>query len=142
MPLPRAALYGMGEDLHVAVWPGNLRNTQDITRFVAVEGRSYVVSVSGLMRKSDFPESTPYLESILAQAPDVLADGGSCLAAPDGTWIVEPFVGDEAVLLATVEHVHVREERQNFDLAGHYSRPDVLQLTVDRRRQSSVSVTG
>jgi nitrilase len=48
MPLSRTALYGMGEDLHVAVWPGSKRNTIDITRFAALEGRSFVISVSGL----------------------------------------------------------------------------------------------
>ena len=53
MPLARTALYAQGEDLHVAVWPGSVRNTQDITRFIARESRSYVVSVSGLMRRED-----------------------------------------------------------------------------------------
>ena len=56
MPLPRAALYGMGEDCHVAVWPGNVRNTEDITRFIAREARSYVISVSSIMRRGDIPD--------------------------------------------------------------------------------------
>lgn len=47
MPLPRAALYAQGEDLHVAIWPGSVHNTQDITRFIAKESRSFVISVSG-----------------------------------------------------------------------------------------------
>jgi nitrilase len=51
MPLARAALYAQGEDLHVAVWPGGIHNTCDITRFIALESRSYVASVSGLMRR-------------------------------------------------------------------------------------------
>lgn len=84
LPLARAALYGQGEDLHVAVWPGNLRNTQDITRFIAIESRSFVVSVSGLMRKSDIPEDTPYYSVITRDSADVYANGGSCVAAPDG----------------------------------------------------------
>ena len=50
MPLARAALYAQGEDVHVAVWPGSARNTSDITQFIAKEGRSYVLSASGLMR--------------------------------------------------------------------------------------------
>ena len=49
MPLPRTALYGMGEDLHIAVWPGSNHNNKDITRFIARESRSYVISVSSLM---------------------------------------------------------------------------------------------
>jgi len=49
MPLPRAALSAMSEDLRIAVWPGSGRNTQDIPCFIAREGRSYVLSVSSLM---------------------------------------------------------------------------------------------
>jgi len=138
MPLPRAALYGQGEDLHLAVWPGSVRNTLDITRFIAKEGRSYVISVSGLMRKEDFPPETPHLELILANGSDTLADGGSCLAGPDGEWILEPASGVETLLVATIDHQKVREERQNFDPVGHYSRPDVTQLMVNRDRQSTI----
>jgi nitrilase len=47
-------------------------------------------------------------------------------------------VGVERVVVATLDHQRVREERQNFDAAGHYARPDVLQLVVNRSRQSSV----
>ena len=142
MPLPRAAFYALGEDLHVAVWPGSVRNTTDITRFLALEGRSYVVSVSGVMRRSDFPTGTPHRDRILRDCPDVLVDGGSCVAAPDGTWLIEPAAAGEDVLVAELDHAMVRAERQNFDPAGHYSRPDVARLTVDRRRQSTVEWVG
>ena len=138
MPLPRAALYGQGEDLHIAIWPGGIHNTQDITRFIAMESRSYVVSVSGLMRKSDFPADTPHLSAILEQGSDMLANGGSCIASPDGKWIVEPIADEEKLIVATIDHKRVREERQNFDPAGHYSRPDITQLIVNRERQSTV----
>ena len=138
MPLPRAALYGLGENLHVAVWPGNLNNTIDITRFIARESRSFVISVSALMQHSDFPVSTPHLDQILQQAPEVLANGGSCIAGPDGEWILEPVVDKEGLLYQVLDFERVYEERQNFDPTGHYSRPDVTRLTVNRERQSTV----
>ena len=140
MPLARAALYGQGEDLHVAVWPGDMRNTQDITRFIALEARSYVLSVSGLMRSSDIPADTPHRSTITSNSSEMFANGGSCIAGPDGSWIVEPVVDEERLIVAAIDHQRVREERQNFDPAGHYARPDVLHLTVNRQRQSTISL--
>ncbi len=142
MPLARSTLYALGEDLHVAVWPGNARNTADITRFIAKEARSYVVSASGFMRKTDFPVETPHLELLLANSPDLLANGGSCIAGPDGEWVIEPVVGEEKLLIANIDQHRVRMERQNFDPAGHYARPDVTQLIVNRKRQSTLTIVG
>lgn len=139
MPLPRAALYGQGENLHVAIWPGSDRNTADITRFLAREGRSYVISVSGLMRPEDAPADLPFREAILAGGEAFFANGGSCIAGPDAEWLLEPQVEREGVFVATLDFNRVLEERQNFDPAGHYSRPDVTRLTVNRERQSTVS---
>ncbi len=136
MPLTRTALYGQGENLHVAVWPGAERNTIDITRFIAQESRSFVISASGLMRLEDFPSDTPHIDQIIKNAPAVLADGGSCIAGPDGNWIVPPVVGKEELITSTIDYNRVLEERQNFDVAGHYSRPDVTQLVLNTERQS------
>jgi nitrilase len=140
MPLPRTALYGQGENLHVAVWPGSDHNTKDITRFIARESRSYVVSVSSLMRKSDFPSETPYLEDLLKHSPQWLTNGGSCIAGPDGEWIIPPVTDREGLIVETIDFKRVLEERQNFDPVGHYSRPDVTHLTVNTERQSTVEI--
>ncbi len=136
MPLSRAALYAQGEDLHVAVWPGNVRNTAEITRFIAKESRSYVLSVCGLMRPEDVCDDMPLAEEIKALLPDYAADGGSMLAGPDGEVILEPACFSETLLISDINHARVREERQNFDPTGHYSRPDVTRLVVDRKRQN------
>ena len=138
MPLSRTALYAQGENVHVAVWPGCVRNTVDITRFIAVESRSYVISVSGLMHKSMFTEDLPFHEELINSAPEVLADGGSCVANPDGTWLLEPQKDDENLFYATLDIQKVYEERQNFDPTGHYSRPDVTRLSVNKQRQKLV----
>ncbi|TDK41553.1 carbon-nitrogen hydrolase family protein [Algoriphagus formosus] len=142
MPLARTALYGQGENLHIAVWPGAVRNTEMITRMIAQESRSFVVSVSSLMLKTDFPTDTPHLDLILENCPAVLGNGGSCIAGPDGKWILEPVADEEGLLIQTLDLNRVFEERQNFDPVGHYSRPDVLKLQVNRSRQSSVDFDG
>lgn len=136
MPLARTALQALGENLHIAVWPGSDTNTKDITRFIAKESRSFVLSISGLMKYQDFPKNTPHLEKILNKAPKILANGGSCIAGPDGEWIVEPVIEKECLIVRTLDINRVLEERQNFDGVGHYSRPDVTRLTINRERQS------
>ncbi|MEM9929877.1 MAG: carbon-nitrogen hydrolase family protein [Bacteroidota bacterium] len=138
MPLPRAALYGQGETLHVAIWPGNVRNTEVLTRFLAREGRSYCVSVSGLMRPKDVPDGIPHRQLIIDSLVEMPADGGSCVANPDGSWLLEPVVGKEALVFAELDPRQILRERQNFDPSGHYSRPDVTQLTINRERQAVV----
>jgi nitrilase len=140
MPLARTSLYGLGEDLHIAVWPGSNHNTNDITRFIALESRSFVISCSGLMRKEDFQVDTPHLEAILENSPVILANGGSCIAGPDGKWIIEPIINKEGLFIEELDFDRVLEERQNFDSVGHYSRPDVTKLIVNRERQSIINL--
>ncbi|TRY75390.1 hypothetical protein TCAL_15626 [Tigriopus californicus] len=109
MPLPRASLYAQGSNVHFAHWPGSVGLTKDITRFIAMESSA-----------------------------KVLATGGSCIAGPNGKWLIEPQTCHDTLLTADLDLEQVREERQNFDPVGHYSRPDVTKLIVNRTRQSTV----
>ena len=136
MPLVRASLYAQGTNVHIAVWPGSDYNTRDITRFIARESRSYVISASSLMGRDAFPENTPHRNLLLEKVPEVLANGGSCIAAPDGSWVLPPQAGGEGIFTAGLSLQRIYEERQNFDPSGHYSRPDVTRLVLNRDRQS------
>lgn len=88
------------------------------------------------MRKEDIHPDVPHADLIAENAPDILSGGGSCIAGPDGKWIVEPVCNEEILIVEELDFNRVLEERQNFDPAGHYSRPDITKLTVNRNRQS------
>ncbi len=129
LPLARAALHLQKETLHIAVWPGSLRNTEDITRFIALEGRSWVMSVSGLLRPTDFSHLSesefPMKASMEANATN-WANGGSVIADPIGKLIAGPLVDKEGIIYANIDLELVIKERQNLDISGHYSRFDIF----------------
>jgi len=56
--------------------------------------------------------------------------------------ILAPVIDKEELIISTIDFNRVLEERQNFDVVGHYSRPDVTKLIVNRERQSIVNITG
>lgn len=82
----------------------------------------------------------PLRDRVLADGgARLMSDGGSAIAGPDGEWIVEPVAGREGLVIADIDTARVREERHNFDPTGHYSRPDVFEGSVDRRRRSAAT---
>ena len=115
-------MYAGGEDLHVAVWPGGVGLTKDITRFIAREGRVSCcrrpISTAPPTSRTSFPLA----EAVRAEMRDEgYEDGGSCIAGPDGEWVVAPVANEERLVCADIDLARVREERQNFDPTGHYS---------------------
>ena len=77
------------------------------------------------MKIEDFPADTPHLQKILKNAPATMANGGSCIAGPDGEWIIPPVIDKEGLITTTIDFNRVLEERQNFDPVGHYSRKTI-----------------
>ena len=139
VPTIRHTMYAQGTQLHVAAWPGSVGLTKDITRFIALEGRCYVLSVGSTLLPESVPDSFPAKEASLTGEYPLLYDGGSAIAGPDGRWIVEPVSKEEKLVVADIDPAVVRGERQNFDPAGHYFRGDVITVEVDRSRLDPVT---
>ena len=133
LPLARQAMYAQGEQVHVATWPGDLDVTEHISRFIAMEGRIYVISASGVLRPGDIPDEFPLRQQIV-EGRKVINDGGSMIVSPDGSIIAGPVLDEECILYAEVEEERVMAEHLKRDPAGHYSRTDVLRLHLNRDR--------
>ncbi|MCP3997763.1 MAG: carbon-nitrogen hydrolase family protein [bacterium] len=134
MPLARYSLYAQGEQLHIAAWPGSSGITADISRFIAREGRVYCLSAGATLTADDIPADFPLRDEVLANGDRFLA-GESMIVAPNGTVLAGPISDEETIVYADIDIDVVLEERQNFDPAGHYGRPDVFRLMVNRSRQ-------
>jgi predicted amidohydrolase len=150
MPLARAAMHAKHEVLHVAQWPSVKELHQIASRHYAFEGQCYVVAAGSILTKADVLEGVSSLELDSSQAlelleslpgsdDELLLDGGSAVIAPDANYVAGPAEGTACIVYATVNPERINEGHLVLDTQGHYSRPDVFDLRVDDRPQSSIS---
>jgi nitrilase len=128
MPLARFALYESGVEIYIASTADDGDAWQATLVHIARESRAFVISPSHFQRGSSYPEGFPLRDEIAGINP--LGRGGSAILAPDGSYLAGPLYDEEAILYADLDPQRLAEERQRFDAAGHYHRPDVLELTV------------
>jgi nitrilase len=128
MPLARFALYESGVEIYIASTADDGDAWQSTLVHIARESRAFVISPSHFQRRSAYPDDFPLLEEL--ERYDVIGRGGSAILAPDGSYLAGPVYDAEEMLYADLDPQRLDEERQRFDPAGHYHRPDVLSLHV------------
>jgi nitrilase len=128
MPLARFALYESGVEIYIASTADDAEAWQSTLVHLARESRAFVVAPSHFQRAASYPDDFPLAEELAGQ--DLIGRGGSAVLAPDGSYLAGPLYDEEGVLYAELDPAVLRAERQRFDPAGHYHRPDVLRLKV------------
>ncbi|WP_198943411.1 nitrilase-related carbon-nitrogen hydrolase [Actinokineospora bangkokensis] len=137
MPLLRTALYAQGVDLWCAPTVDDRDAWQATMRHIALEGRCFVLAAAQHLRRDALPAD---LHPVQGEAPDtVLIGGGSVIVSPLGEVLAGPLRDGEGVLAAELDLDDLARARFDFDATGHYARPDVFTLGVDRSARVGVS---
>ena len=127
MPLARFSLYESGVEIYLAPTAEDSEQWHDSMKHIARESRAFVLSCCVLQRASSFPADVQ-----LAEGDELIGRGGSAILGPDGSYLSGPLWDEEGILYAELDPQRLYEERQRFDPAGHYHRPDVFRLKVRR----------
>ena len=124
MPLARFSLYESGVEIYIASTADDGDAWQATLVHIARESRAFVVAPSHFQRAASYPDDFPLRD--LLDGVDLLGRGGSAILGPDGSYLAGPLYDEEGVLYADLEPDRLFEERQRFDPAGHYHRPELL----------------
>jgi len=139
MPLARFALYAQNIDIYCApTWDSGsswLATMQHIAR----EGGCWVVGCATSLEASDIPDSVIYRDELFPNADEWINPGDAVIYQPFGGPLAGPMHKEKGLLVADIDVPAAKASRRKFDVAGHYSRPDVFKLTINRSAQSPVS---
>jgi nitrilase len=138
MPMLRMAMYAKGIELYCAPTADDRETWLPTMRHIALEGRCFVLSACQFLRRRDCP-----MDYACVQGDDpnaVLMRGGSCIIAPLGQVLAGPLWEKEGILTADLDMAEIARGKYDFDVAGHYARPDVFRLAVNERAAKAVEV--
>jgi nitrilase len=140
MPLARYAMCAWGTQVFVAPTWDRGEPWLSTMRHVAKEGRCFVIGCCSAMRKDDIPDRFSFKEKYLQESGEWLNTGDSVIVDPDGKFVAGPASQEETILYADVRGEQLTGPKWQLDVAGHYARPDVFQLRVNRQPKPFLEV--
>jgi nitrilase len=138
MPLARMAIYGKGVEIYLAPTADQRDSWQATMRHIACEGRCFVLGCNQFMTKDMYPSDLAGV-SELDNQPEVLCRGGSTIISPLGEVLAGPLYGEEGILYADLDLGEVARGKLDFDVVGHYARPDVFKLIVNEKPANQIT---
>ena len=139
MPLLRMTMYAKGIQIYCAPTADARETWLPTMRHIALEGRCFVLSCNQFCRRSDYPAD--YGASFGDEPETVISRGGSCIIGPLGQILAGPSFDGEGVLTAELDMGEIARGKFDFDVVGHYARPDIFQLHVNERARPPVVMT-
>lgn len=140
MPLARHAMHAAGEHVHASLWPEVDEMHHVASRHYAFEGRCFVAAVGCVLQRKEVPEDLEIFWDDDVAPDGYLLHGGSAIIGPDGRYLAGPAKQDETILYTDLEIGAIVAGHQTFDPVGHYARPDVFEVSVNRASQSYLGV--
>lgn len=141
MVLPKYALFAQGEQIHCSTWPGGpeeLKYGIDAAcRCLALEGGVWVIICCAYRTAKDVPDDFPYKE----QMKGLSVVGGSAIVAPQGYYVAGPVYGEETIVYGEIDMSVIGLAKSPMDMVGHYARPDVLSLNLNKESPKSLELT-
>ena len=137
MPLARMSMYSKGVELYLAPTADSRDTWQATLRHIACEGRCFVLGCNQFVTKDMYPGDLQK-HAELAEQPEIMCRGGSVIVSPLGEIIAGPLYDQEGILYAELDLEEVVRSKVDFDVVGHYARPDVFQLIVNEEPAKTV----
>jgi nitrilase len=125
MPLARMALYNQGVTIYLAPNTNDNPEWQATVEHIAIEGRCYVVNANQYFERADYPTDLEEATTVNS-LPDVVCRGGSSVISPTGEAVAGPVWDHEEIFTTTLQLDTVVASRMEFDVSGHYARPDIF----------------
>jgi nitrilase len=137
MPLARMAIYGKGVQIYLAPTADARDRWQSTLQHIALEGRCFVLGCNQYVHRDMYPDDLETADELLAW-PEELCKGGSAIYDPLGECLAGPIMGEEGILMADLDMTAIPRSKFDFDVTGHYARPDVFRLEVDESAKHPV----
>ncbi|AXI38392.1 nitrilase [Bacillaceae bacterium ZC4] len=137
MPLARAAMYALGIQIYIAPTADARETWQSTIRHIALEGRCFVLSANQYVTKDMYPKDLACYDE-LTSSPEVMSRGGSAIVGPLGEYVAKPVFGKEDIIIAELDMKQIAYSQFDFDPVGHYARPDVFKLLVNKEKKTTI----
>ncbi len=138
MPLARMAMYGKGVEIYLAPTADARGRWQSTLQHIALEGRCFVLGCNQYVTRDMYPADLEIAGELEAW-PETLCRGGTAVYGPLGECLAGPLWDDEGIVAADLDLSAIARAKFDFDVTGHYARPDVFRLEVDERARRPVA---